>query len=74
MIERQTFDPGRFTEEIITTLFCNIEEVLELHRQFLKSLLEQIKGDVPKFTSEIGEVFVDFVRRTHFRLAFCICL
>lgn len=63
MRERQSFDPVRFSADVIAALFCNIEAVLELHRQFLRSLQGRIRGDVPKFTTEIGTVFVEFVRR-----------
>jgi phosphatidylinositol-3,4,5-trisphosphate-dependent Rac exchanger protein 1 len=59
MRERQTFDPVRFSSKIISTLFCNIEAVLELHRRFLKALRDRIR-DVPKFTNEIGTVFTEF--------------
>ena len=55
-----------FTESVLQKLFCNIEDILALHRRLLSELRTCVKGGV-SYSSPIAGGYLKFVSvyRTH---------
>lgn len=49
-----------FTESVLQKLFCNIEDILQLHRRLLDELKACVKGGV-SYTTPIAGVYHKFV-------------
>ena len=50
-----------FTEDIIATLFCNITDILELHRDLVKELDSCIYPKGPAYESQVARCFLKHV-------------
>ena len=61
MREQVRHDPQRFTPEVVDTLFCNVDEIAAAHRALLADLRRCTRDGDPKWTDEIGQVFLDYV-------------
>ena len=49
-----------FTESVLQRLFCNIEDILDLHRRLLEGLKACVKGGV-SYNTSIAGVYLKFV-------------
>ena len=49
-----------FTESVLQKLFCNIEDILALHRRLVDELKSCVKGGA-SYTSPIAGVYLKFV-------------
>ena len=52
-----------FTAANINTLFCNIEEILDVHRRLMKDLEESMATKGPIYETEVAACYLKHVRR-----------
>lgn len=58
--EKHGYD-NTFTERHIKTLFCNIEEILEFHKQLMTDLSACMGSKGPAYDTQIAQCYLNHV-------------